>query len=58
MRTSEVSFSLQVSPPHEPPGPLDASLGGEVNKGVAVSGQLVWAWQGTELFPPAEMYSD
>ena len=53
-----VNSSLQASPPHEPPGPLDASLRGEVNKGVAVSGQLVWAGQRTELFPPAQIYSD
>ena len=43
-----------VIEPHEPPGPLDARLGGEVDKGVAVGGQLVGAGQGAELFPPAE----
>ena len=38
--------------PHEPPGPLDAGLRGEVDEGVAVGGQYVRAWQGAELLPP------
>ena len=38
--------------PHEPPGPLDACLRGEVDEGVAVGGQYVRAWQGAELLPP------
>ena len=53
-----VNSSLQAFQPHEPPGPLDASLWGEVHEGVAIRSQLVWAGQRAELFPPAEMYSD
>ena len=45
-------LTLSTSKPHEPRGPLDARLRGEVNQGVAVGGQYVWAWQGAELLPP------
>ena len=43
---------LSTSKPHEPRGPLDTRLRGEVDQGVAVGGQYVWAWQGAELLPP------
>ena len=47
---------LSTSRPHEPRGPLDARLRGEVDQGVAVGGQYVWAWQGAELLPPETDY--